>query len=213
VNRAGERHAMVERQLRRRGIIDERVLAVMEEIPRELFVPAGSRAHAYDDAPVSIGYGQTISQPYMTALMAQCLELTGREKVLEVGAGSGYHAAVLGALAASVVAIELVPELAELAASNLRAAGRDANVRVIAGDGSLGYSPDAPYDAISVAAGAPQVPAALLDQLNDPGRLVIPVGDFDEQELQVITRKGGGLSSRVAAACRFVPLRGGGGWR
>ncbi len=204
---------MVARQLRRRGIFDGRVLAAMGEIPRELFVPEEYRDRAYDDAPVSIGYGQTISQPYMTALMAQCLELRGGETVLEVGAGSGYHAAVLGALAAHVVAVELIPALAEQARSNLEAAGRAANVRVICGDGSLGYDAEAPYDAISVAAGAPDVPPALVEQLKDPGRLVIPVGEYDEQQLQVITKTRGTLSTSVAAACRFVPLRGGSGWR
>ena len=204
---------MVERQLRRRGIFDERVLAAMEEIPRELFVPEAGRPYAYDDAPVSIGHGQTISQPYMTALMAQSLELRGGEKVLEVGAGSGYHAAVLAALGARVVAVELIPELAEQARLNLEAAGRAAGVRVISGDGSLGFPEEAPYDGISVAAGAPDIPPALVEQLRDSGRLVIPVGARDEQELQVITKRGGKLSTRVAAACRFVPLRGGMGWR
>ena len=204
---------MVERQLRRRGIFDERVLEAMAGIPRELFIPLEMRICAYDDGPVSIGHGQTISQPYMTALMAQCLELRGPETVLEVGAGSGYHAAVLGALAARVIAIELIPELAEQARLNLEAAGCDANIQVICGDGSLGFPAEAPYDAISVAAGAPKVPPALLEQLRDPGRLVIPVGDLDEQQLRVIAKSGGELTNRLAAACRFVPLRGGAGWR
>ncbi len=204
---------MVERQLRRRGIADERVLKAMGEIPRELFVPAGRQADAYDDAPVSIGYGQTVSQPYMTALMTQCLQLRGHEKVLEVGAGSGYHAALLGALAARVIAIELIPELAEQARANLAATGRDANVRVVCGDGSLGFPEEAPYDGISVAAGAPQVPPALLEQLNDPGRLVIPIGEIDEQVLRVYVRRCGELQSLTSTACRFVPLRGGMGWR
>ena len=221
VDWAAKRHAMVERQLRRRGIFDERVLEAMAGIPRELFIPLELRICAYDDGPVSIGHGQTISQPYMTALMAQSLELRGPETVLEVGAGSGYHAAVLAALAARVIAIELIPELAEQARSNLEAARRGAlwaahpgaNIRVICGDGSLGFPAEAPYDAISVAAGAPKVPPALLEQLNDPGRLVIPVGDLDEQQLRVIAKSGGELTTRVSAACRFVPLRGGAGWR
>ncbi len=141
---ATERREMVDRQLRRRGIRDERVLAAMGKIPREEFVPPESRVVAYKDEPVPIGYGQTISQPYMTALMAESLELTGRETVLEVGAGCGYAAAVLGALAARVVAVEMVPALADLARENLRRAARDGNVTVVCGDGSLGYPPGAP---------------------------------------------------------------------
>ena len=204
---------MVEKQLRRRHIRDERVLRAMSEIPREEFVPESARNDAYADEPISIGYGQTISQPYMTALMAQVLELTGKETVLEIGAGSGYAAAVLAQLAARVIAVEIVPELAALAEANLRAAGCDGNVRVFCSDGSLGYPDLAPYDAISVAAAAPDVPGQLVDQLTDPGRLAIPVGSLDEQELYVKTKSGGRVTSRVAARCRFVPLRGGGGWK
>ena len=204
---------MVETQLRRRGIRDERVLAAMGEIPREQFVPLESRVSAYIDAPVHIGYGQTISQPYITALMAQALALTGEESVLEVGAGCGYAAAVLGLLSAQVVSMELVPALAETASGNLRRSGYGSNVAVIPGDGSLGYAEAAPFDAISVAAAAPEIPPAILAQLGDPGRLVIPVGDRDDQELLVVERLGGRLESRVATICRFVPLRGGEGWR
>ena len=203
---------MVERQLRRRGIHHAGVLAAMGEIPREEFVPLEWRVTAYGDAPVAIGYAQTISQPYMTALMAALLELDGTQTVLEVGAGSGYAAAVLGALARRVIALEIVPELAEVARDNLRRTGRDGNVEVIAGDGSLGYAPQAPYDVISVAAGAPDVPPALLEQLRDPGRLVIPVGEFEDQELRVVSRRGGRIETWVATMCRFVPLRGGEGW-
>ena len=204
---------MVDRQLRRRAIRDERVLAAMLEIPREQFVAAGDREDPCGDWPLQIGHGQTISQPYMTALMAEALELTGTETVLEIGAGSGYAAAVLGALAARVVAIEIVPALADLARENLGRAGRDANVTVVCGDGSMGYPEMAPYDAISVAAGAPDIPAALLDQLRDPGRLVIPVGEWLCQELRVLVKQGGKISSRVATACHFVPLRGSEGWQ
>jgi protein-L-isoaspartate(D-aspartate) O-methyltransferase len=210
---AGERRAMIEKQLRRRGIDDARVLAAMAQIPREEFVPLEDRIAAYADEPVPIGYGQTISQPYMTALMAAELKLVGTETVLEVGAGCGYAAAVLGALARRVVSIELIPELAELARCNLRRTGRDANIEVIAADGSLGYPPLSPYDAITVAAGAPDVPPALLAQLRDPGRLVIPVGGFDNQELRVICRHGGQVETHVSTMCCFVPLRGGEGWR
>jgi protein-L-isoaspartate(D-aspartate) O-methyltransferase len=208
-----ERRQMVERQLRRRGIHDQRVLDAMAQIPREEFVPPDSRFIAYFDEPIDIGFRQTISQPYMTALMAELLELKGSESVLEVGTGSGYAAAVLGALAGRMVTIELVPRLAAIARHNLARTGRDQNVIVISGDGSLGYLELAPYDAISVAAGAPAVPQALLDQLKDPGRLVIPVGERSDQELRVIQKCDGRIESRVATLCRFVPLRGGEGWQ
>jgi protein-L-isoaspartate(D-aspartate) O-methyltransferase len=207
-----ERRQMVERHLRRRGICDQRVLEAMAKIPREEFVPPESRFIAYFDEPTDIGFRQTISQPYMTALMAELLELKGCEKVLEVGTGSGYAAAVLGALARCVVTIELIPRLAAIARQNLARTGRDQSVIVVSGDGSLGYAGLAPYDAISVAAGAPAVPQALLDQLKDPGRLVIPVGERSDQELRVIQKYNGQIESRVATLCRFVPLRGGEGW-
>jgi protein-L-isoaspartate(D-aspartate) O-methyltransferase len=209
---AVERRDMIERQLRRRGIRDARVLRAMSEIPREEFVPIELRILAYGDAPVPIGFGQTISQPYMTALMAECLALSGTETILEVGAGCGYASAVLGTLAARVVAIELIPGLAGLARANLRRMGRGANVIVVEGDGSLGYRAAAPYDAISVAAAAPDVPRPLLDQLRDPGRAVIPVGSREDQELRVYTQRAGRVDYRVATQCRFVPLRGGEGW-
>jgi protein-L-isoaspartate(D-aspartate) O-methyltransferase len=208
-----ERRRMVDTQLRRRGIGDERVLAAMLEIPREEFVPLESRLLAYEDGPIPIGEGQTISQPYMTALMAEALALRGTECVLEVGAGCGYAAAVLGTLAARVVTLEILPRLARQARDNLRRTARDGNVRVVAGDGSGGYAEAAPYDAISVAAGAPEIPAALLGQLNDPGILVIPVGAMDDQELRVVTMRGGRVECRVPTMCRFVPLRGGAGWQ
>ncbi len=210
---ASERREMVERQLRRRKIRDERVLAAMSEIPREEFVPFESRLFAYIDDAIGIGLGQTISQPYMTALMAECLELRGGEHVLEVGAGCGYAAAVLGALARSVLSVEIIPALAQMANENLRRTGRDHNVAVIPGDGSIGYAPGAPYDAISVAAGAPDVPASLLDQLSDPGILVIPVGSPEDQELRVLRKRDGRIEARTATFCRFVLLRGGEGWQ
>ena len=208
-----ERQRMVEEQLRRRGVRDERVLAAMLSIPREEFLPPTARRAAYWDEPIHIGHGQTISQPYMTALMAESLELAGGETVLEVGAGSGYHAAVLGALAARVFAVEIIPALAAQAQLNLERAGLGANVTVICGDGSVGLPQFAPFDAISVAAGAPDVPPSLLAQLADPGRLVIPVGDEDDQELVVIWKHEGRLDRRGSTYCRFVPLRGGEGWR
>ena len=204
---------MVEAQLRRRNIRDERVLRAMREIPREEFVPMDLRVVAYRDDPIHIGYGQTISQPYMTALMAESLELKGTETVLEVGAGCGYAAAVLGALARRVISVEIIAGLVLQARENLRRTGRDSNVEVVAGDGSSGYAESAPYDAISVAAGAPDIPAPLLEQLNDPGRLVIPVGERDDQELRVVWKEGGRIDYHVATLCRFVLLRGGEGWR
>src|SRR5580698_6107107 len=182
---------MVDRQLRRRGIWDERVLAAMNEIPREEFVPAESRVEAYIDGPIQVGYGQTISQPYMTALMAELLRLTGVETVLEVGAGCGYAAAVMGQLAARVVALELIPALAHIARENLRRTGFDGNVTVVEGDGWFGYPRLAPYRAISVAAAAPEIPESLLTQLDDPGSLVIPVNAAEDQELRVVSKRAG----------------------
>jgi protein-L-isoaspartate(D-aspartate) O-methyltransferase len=210
---ASERRRMVEKQLHRRGITDERVLAAMLMIPREEFVPLEARILSHRDEPVSIGSGQTISQPYMTALMAQCLELKGTELILEVGSGSGYGAAVLGMLGARVVSIELIEDLAAQARRNLRRTGWDRNVAVVAGDGSVGYRECAPYDAISVAAAAPEVPDTLVEQLRDPGRLVIPVGTRKDQSLRIVTKRKGVVTSRVATQCRFVPLRGNEGWR
>jgi protein-L-isoaspartate(D-aspartate) O-methyltransferase len=204
---------MVEVQLRRRGVRDERVLAAMNRIPREEFVPAESRVEAYMDGPIQVGYGQTISQPYMTALMAELLRLTGAETVLEVGAGCGYAAAVLGQLAARVVAVELIPALAHIARENLRRTGCDGNITVVEGDGWFGYPPLAPYRAISVAAAAPEIPEALLAQLDDPGSLVIPVNAAEDQELRVVSKRAGRIDYRVVTLCRFVPLRGGGGRR
>src|SRR3569832_1968776 len=193
---------MVEKQLRSRDIRDERVLRAMREIPREEFVPPEFRGLAYRDEPCHIGYGQTISQPYMTALMAQELDLRGDETVLEVGSGCGYAAAVLGALAARVITVEIVPGLVERARANLRRTLRDGNVVVVQGDGSMGYADAAPYDAISVAAGAPEVPHSLVDQLADPGRLAIPVCDREKQELRVVWKDRGRVGYRVSTHCR-----------
>jgi protein-L-isoaspartate(D-aspartate) O-methyltransferase len=203
---------MVERQIRSRGIRDPRVLDAMLRIPREQFVPAQNRRLSYTDEPVAIGFGQTISQPYITALMSECLELKGHETVLEVGAGCGYHAAVLGALAARVISLEIVPELAAVARENLERSGLGGNIRIVLADGSLGWPEDAPYDAISVAAAAPEAPETLVGQLGDPGVMVIPTGSEWEQELRVITKRQKKLHSRLATYCRFVPLRGKRGW-
>jgi protein-L-isoaspartate(D-aspartate) O-methyltransferase len=185
----------------------------MSSTPREEFVPVHLRHAAYEDAPVDIGFGQTISQPYMTALMVEALELQGYEKVLEVGTGSGYHAAVLAALSGGVISIEIIPELVEQSIANLRRVGLQCKVRVVRGDGSWGFEPEAPYDAISVAAGAPEVPQSLLAQLADPGRLVIPIGTLADQDLHVIDKSGGRFRLSVQSGCRFVPLRGEQGWR
>jgi protein-L-isoaspartate(D-aspartate) O-methyltransferase len=208
-----ERYAMVERQLATRGISDERVLDAMRAVPREAFVPADLVGDAYADGPLPIGEGQTISQPYVVALMAEALELTGSERVLEIGAGSGYAAAVLGELAEEVVAIERHRSLADEALRRLRELGYE-NVEVIWGDGSKGWPERSPYDAIVVAAGAPAVPEALREQLAVGGRLVIPVGpDRTLQELLRVRRLSTTESSQeTLGGVRFVPLVGEEGW-
>lgn len=202
---------MVDLQLRRRGIEDEAVLAAMGSVPRELFVPEDRLDLAYEDSALPIGEGQTISQPFMVARTCELAALQGRERVLEVGAGSGYQAAILGRLARSVVAIERIPSLAAGARAALEAAGAD-NVRVVVGDGSIGAPDDAPFDRIVVAAAAPSVPPALLDQLADGGRLVIPVGPRYMQRIQVIEKQRGSFRESDADGCVFVPLIGAQGW-
>ncbi len=201
------RREMVERQLRRRGIVDERVLAAMSRVPRELFVPLELRHAAYDDAALPIGYGQTISQPFIVAAACQLLELHGEERVLDVGTGSGYAACVLAELAAEVVTIERIPELAASAREALAAAGHG-DVEVHVGDGSLGAADRAPFDAIAVAAAAPGLPACLVEQLAPAGRMVLPRGTRREQRLVLVTRLGGELVERASLRCRFVPLLG-----
>jgi protein-L-isoaspartate(D-aspartate) O-methyltransferase len=190
----------IELQLHRRGIRDERVLAAMARVPREAFVPAGARRHAYADAALSLSHGQTISQPYIVALICQALELEGGERVLDVGTGSGYQAAVLAELAGDVVSVERIPELAAQARRNLEAAGYEVDVRV--GDGSLGCPDRAPYDAIAVAATAPDVPQPLYDQLVTGGRLVLPI----DESLVAVTRTTSGRRTRFLSPARFVPL-------
>jgi protein-L-isoaspartate(D-aspartate) O-methyltransferase len=207
-----ERQAMVERQLRGRGIADERVLAAMERVPRELFVPAALLSRAYDDAALPIGEGQTISQPYMVARICAELALQGSERVLDVGTGSGYQAAVLAELAREVHSVERIATLAERARERLAAAGYGERVTVHVGDGSKGLPEHAPFAAIAVAAAAPSLPEALYEQLDVRGRLVVPVGDRSEQLLQVIVRTPEGPAVLRTVPCRFVPLIGDGGF-
>jgi protein-L-isoaspartate(D-aspartate) O-methyltransferase len=202
-----ERLRMVDRQLRRRDIADEGVLRAMERVPRERFVPPDLRRRAYDDAALPIGGGQTISQPYMVAAICAALGLTGRERVLDVGTGSGYQAAVLAELAAEVDTIERLPELAEQARRNLASAGYE-RVRVHVGDGSRGLPERAPFDAIAVAAAAPDLPQTLYEQLKPRGRLVVPVGALGVQQLEVIVRSPEGPAVAHSVPCRFVPLVG-----
>jgi protein-L-isoaspartate(D-aspartate) O-methyltransferase len=204
---AGFRRQMVERQLRARGIRDECVLNAMLTIAREEFVPAEMRELAYMDRPIAIGEEQTISQPYMVASMAEALRLTGKEKVLEVGTGSGYAAAVLSRLANHVHTVESRPALAAAAQSRLARLGFE-NVSVHSGDGSLGFAEAAPYDAIVVAAAAPAIPQPLVDQLSPNGRMIVPVGAGETQDLMLVERRGGAIHSRSLYQCRFVPLTG-----
>jgi protein-L-isoaspartate(D-aspartate) O-methyltransferase len=198
---------MVERQLRGRDIRDERVLAAMERVPRELFVPDELADRAFDDAALPIGGGQTISQPYMVARICEELGLRGDERVLDVGTGSGYQAAVLAELAADVVTIERLAELAGEARQNLAAAGYG-RVDVRVGDGTLGVPDRAPYAAIAVAAAAPEVPRTLYEQLEARGRLVVPVGGPRGQRLEVVVRSPEGPAVLRSVPCRFVPLLG-----
>ncbi|HEX5467530.1 MAG TPA: protein-L-isoaspartate(D-aspartate) O-methyltransferase [Gaiellaceae bacterium] len=202
-----ERRAMVAEQLAGRGIADERVLAAMGRVPRELFVDESDRARAYRDMPLRIGHGQTISQPYMVAIICQVAEVSEGDRVLDIGTGSGYQAAVLAELGADVHTVERIPELAERARAALTAAGFG-GVEVHVGDGSLGLPEHAPYDAIVVAAAAPALPESLYEQLRLRGRLVVPVGDADGQRLEVVVRSPEGPAVVRSVPCRFVPLVG-----
>jgi len=198
---------MVERQLRGRDIRDARVLEAMAGVPRELFVPPAEQRRAYRDAALPIGHGQTISQPYMVARIAEALALHPGELALDVGTGSGYQAAVLAELGADVVTIERIPELAEQARANLAAAGYP-QVEVRLGDGTLGVPDRAPFDAVAVAAAAPAFPETLYAQLRPRGRLVVPVGGQRAQRLEVIVRSPEGPAVVHSVPCRFVPLVG-----
>lgn len=204
-----ERARMVEQQLRRRGIADGRVLAAMGEVPREAFVPDASKKDAYADGALPLSHGQTISQPLMVAMSAEALRLEGDETVLEVGAGSGYQAAVLSKLASKVYAVEIIPELVADAQRVLDSLGID-NVELVCADGRKGWPDGAPYDAVVVAAAADEVPQALVDQLKEGGRLVIPVGGSWGQSLQASRKRGGALETEELCRCVFVPLVHGG---
>jgi protein-L-isoaspartate(D-aspartate) O-methyltransferase len=202
------RRRMVEQQLAGRDIRDERVLEAMRRVPRELFVPEELRGRAYDDAALPIGSGQTISQPAMVALICELLALRGDERVLDVGTGSGYQAAVLAELARDVHTIERLAELAERARASLEVAGYADRVVVHVGDGTLGDPEHAPFAAIAVAAAAPDVPATLYDELEPNGRLVLPVGSRFDQLLQLVVRTADGPKVVRSVPCRFVPLVG-----
>lgn len=205
------RASMVATQIAARGMRDPRVTEAMQRVERHLFVPAEQRAHAYEDRPLPIGDGQTISQPYMVAVMTEALAPTADSLVLEIGTGSGYQTAVLAALSAHVISIERHASLAARAAANLEAAGVT-NVEVLVGDGTEGHSPRAPFDRILVTAGAPTVPETLTGQLADGGRLVIPVGPHGLQRVTILERRGGDVIRKEGESCVFVPLVGKHGW-
>jgi protein-L-isoaspartate(D-aspartate) O-methyltransferase len=203
--------AMVEDQLRRRGISDARVLEAMGRIPRHLFVPRDYQDSAYDDRPLSIGEGQTISQPYMVAIMTQSLELKGRERVLEIGTGSGYQAAILAELARELYTVERIPSLTQSAQKVLQEQGYK-NIFFRTGDGSKGWPEEAPFDGIMVTAGAPEIPQIFKSQLAEGGRLVIPTGPRHTQTLYKLTRRGDQFIEEELTGCVFVPLVGDYGW-
>ena len=198
---------MVREQLEERGIVDRRVLDAMARVPREAFVDERDRSRAYFDMPLRIGWGQTISQPYMVALICQTADVKEGDKVLDIGTGSGYQAAVLAAMGAGVHSVERIPELGDKARARLAAAGYE-QVHVHVGDGSLGLPGEAPFDAIVVAAAAPDVPMTLYDQLVPRGRLVVPVGGPQGQRLEVVVKSPEGPAVRRSVPCRFVPLVG-----
>ena len=202
---------MVQTQLAARGITDPRVLAAMGMVPRHEFVPENSRAIAYSDQALPIGHGQTISQPYMVAVMCELLDVGPEDRVLEIGAGSGYQAAILGQLAAEVYAVELVPALVDRAAQTIERMGC-ANVHIVLGDGTLGLPDKAPFDRIILAAAAPGIPPPLVEQLAEGGRMVAPVGDRGLQKLVLLVKTPDGIQRNESMGCVFVPLLGRHGW-
>ena len=198
---------MVQEQLVARGIHEERVLAAMAKVPREEFVPPNSRAQSYEDGPLQIGQGQTISQPYIVAFMTEQLQPKRKDRVLEIGTGSGYQAAVLAELAGEVYSIEIIEPLAKTAEATLWRLGYK-NVQVKAGDGYKGWPEHAPFDAITVTCAPDHVPQPLIDQLKEGGRMIIPVGGFGDQELYLLEKKNGELERRAVLPVRFVPMTG-----
>ena len=203
---------MVEEQLLPRGIRDELVIGAFKFVPRHDFVPPGHRSDAYADHPIPIGHGQTISQPYMAALQTECLALKGGERVLEIGTGSGYQTAILSRIAKEVYSIERFDGLAVEAGARMNKLGYS-NFAIKVGDGTLGWEEHAPYDGIVVTAGSPGIPPALLRQLKDSGRLVIPVGGEFSQVLTVARKSGGDIKITEVCGCTFVPLIGKEGWK
>jgi protein-L-isoaspartate(D-aspartate) O-methyltransferase len=202
----------IKEQIIDRGVKSRRVIKAFREMPREEFLPKDKQEMAWHDAPVEIGYGSTISQPYLMAKMTELLGLKGTEKVLEIGTGSGYQAAVLSKLAKKVYSIDLVPELAARAKDIVAGLGLK-NVIFLSGDGSAGYPEEAPFDAVLVTAGSPKIPQPLIAQLRVGGRMVIPVGDEQSQQLMLVTRRAKDIETRVLEAVRFVPLLGRYAWR
>jgi len=207
-----EREEMVEFQIRARGVRDERVLAAMRKIPRHVFVPENWERAAYEDRPLPIGEGQTISQPYIVAVMTEQLDLSPQDRVLEIGTGSGYQAALLAELTGTVISIERLPEIADRARENLARAGVT-GVRIVVGDGTEGYPPEAPYDAVIVTAATPEIPKPLIDQLGKGGRLIAPVGPRDCQDLIKLVKREGRVETIPLGGVCFVPLIGQFGWK
>jgi protein-L-isoaspartate(D-aspartate) O-methyltransferase len=209
--RAAERSRMVEDQIAARGVRDPRVLEALRTVPRHRFIPGADRAEAYEDRPVAIGCGQTISQPYMVAVMTEWLDVDPAGRILEIGTGSGYQTAVLARLARHVITVERHRDLSDAARKMLSSLALD-NIEFVVADGSLGCPRRAPYDGILVTAGAPRLAQALLDQLDEGGKLVAPVGGRDEQRLVRVTRAGDQFRQEFGIGCRFVPLLGAEGW-
>ncbi|MFH1269675.1 MAG: protein-L-isoaspartate(D-aspartate) O-methyltransferase [Candidatus Omnitrophota bacterium] len=205
------RKRMVEEQLMPRGIKDERVLSAFYKIERHKFIPEDARTSAYADFPVSIGEGQTISQPYIVALMTECLALTGKERVLEIGTGSGYQTAILAELAAEVYSIERFEVLASKAQAIIDELGYK-NIKIKSGDGTLGWKEESPFDRIIITAASPKIPMPLLEQLNDNGKLILPLGESLSQVLTLVEKKEGKLKSIDVCGCVFVPLIGKHAW-